>query len=430
MQLVWPLFLTMHLIAAVVWLVTMPSGFPSTTTAYWVNEVAPWLVLSWALLAIVASAVKRLASLAPALLVPLPAFWIAFGASMRFMYPSSSGGLWMGPMLGGMVLSALWVRRFGWKPERAWLVPLLLLPSVWVGWRGPLALRAPDAATHPLATALPTTPTGRADSKVVKLTRDAQLRPSEGRLVLRHGDHILTVQPLLAFDDRSPDRTLVSLAPPDENTATSRKLEAVAHEGGAWTMRFAGEPTVLEASVEGGGINLVASTQLAREVYSHASTFTELTLRGHKQLFVELSPIPKRRFEVRAFSDPSRFAYVDAAGMFHVVEGRGVGKGPYTDVATGKLGPNDALTITLYDGDTLLFALRFDDWAKQAATAPSPTAGWGVPQNVIQMMRSGAAADAPALITLSLASTAIGRSTQSVGYAPGVYRNRLRVESR
>ena len=86
--------------------------------------------------------------------------------------------------------------------------------------------------------------------------------------------------------------------------------------------------------------------------------------------------------------------------------------------------------IQLHDGDTLIFSIRLDDWARQASTALSPTAGWGVPVNSIQFMRSGDAPSAPVLISATLAATGLGRGTQTVGLGAGVYRNRMRIEAR
>lgn len=68
--------------------------------------------------------------------------------------------------------------------------------------------------------------------------------------------------------------------------------------------------------------------------------------------------------------------------------------------------------------------LVFEDWAAQVSTAPSPTAGWGVPQNSIQFFSSRSGS----LVALTLAETGPGRGWASVGHAEGTYRNRIHVE--
>jgi len=86
------------------------------------------------------------------------------------------------------------------------------------------------------------------------------------------------------------------------------------------------------------------------------------------------------------------------------------------------------MTVTLFDEETPKFRLTFDDFTAQASTELSPTAGWGVTQNALQFALSGDAPGAMASVFLTLASTSVGRGFDSVGHAPGVYRNRIRVE--
>jgi hypothetical protein len=88
---------------------------------------------------------------------------------------------------------------------------------------------------------------------------------------------------------------------------------------------------------------------------------------------------------------------------------------------------SDPLVLTIYDGDKAMFSVALEDWAAQAATQLSPTAGWGIPVNAIELVRGGDPETAPALISLSLAATAIGRGSQTVGHTAGVYRNRMTV---
>lgn len=50
-----------------------------------------------------------------------------------------------------------------------------------------------------------------------------------------------------------------------------------------------------------------------------------------------------------------------------------------------------------------------------------------MPQNAIQLLREGNAPDGAIVIHLVLAATGIGRGWDTVGHAPGVYRNRIDV---
>jgi hypothetical protein len=103
-------------------------------------------------------------------------------------------------------------------------------------------------------------------------------------------------------------------------------------------------------------------------------------------------------------------------------------KGPFASLATGRLAPADTLAITLYDEQTPIARITFDDFAAQASTELSPTAGWNVPQNAVQFSLGGDQPGSVAHIFITLAGTGVGRGFDSVGHAPGVYRNRMRVE--
>ena len=69
------------------------------------------------------------------------------------------------------------------------------------------------------------------------------------------------------------------------------------------------------------------------------------------------------------------------------------------------------------------------DWAAQADTTISPTAGWGVPVNAIEFSLVDDPASSPASIFVTLAATSVGRGWDCVAHNPGTYRNRIRIEA-
>lgn len=82
--------------------------------------------------------------------------------------------------------------------------------------------------------------------------------------------------------------------------------------------------------------------------------------------------------------------------------------------------------LTLLDGDEVQCRVTLLDFTSQASTELSPTAGFGIAQNAIELLASE---QAPAqTILFSLAATSVGRGWDTVGHAPGNYRNRMRVE--
>ena len=183
---------------------------------------------------------------------------------------------------------------------------------------------------------------------------------------------------------------------------------------------------------ERGTLHLESLTAVAQPVYTHLNSYTTLAISGHRRLFLAFSPAPDARIEVLPADYPSgrpaRFAYVDPDRTFRIVQASDAEKGPFTTLASGTLAPDAPISITLYDEDTPVARITFDDFAAQASTELSPTAGWSVPQNAIELRRSGDAPSSFVDISLTLAGTSVGRGFDSVGHAPGVYRNRMRLE--
>jgi hypothetical protein len=125
---------------------------------------------------------------------------------------------------------------------------------------------------------------------------------------------------------------------------------------------------------------------------------------------------------------PAGFAFLDRDGSFRVVEATSGEKGPFRTLASGRLGREEPLSITLLDRGRPEGTIALADWARQADTSLSPTAGWGAPANAIEFSLSGNAPSAPASIFVTLASTSIGRGWDCVGHTAGTYRNRILFE--
>lgn len=428
-QLVWLMLLAVHIGAAGVWWWLMPGGFPSSSTEYWVNQVAPLVAV--ALLATALFARGRFNHvILPAVLAAIPAFWMAFGISSRLTFDESFRSLWNLPFIGGAIVGGLWINYFRLRLVARWLVPLFAVPAALAGWAFPGTQRAPDPSTLPAGVAFDPPPPGVAlDRKVIRLGKDAQVRPDDGRVVVRRDALTLNVQPLLSFADRSPDRSWTALAPDGQSPPTSRSYAGKLRQGARWSLWYRDEDgSVLDVSTaRDGAIELDARSRLGKALFAHADSYAELVISGHKQLTVAFSPAPQQRVEPAPPAAPLRFAYLDANDTFHVAQASERQRGPFTELAAGRLRRGDPLVLTIYDGDKAVFSVTLADWAAQASTALSPTAGGGVPVNAIELGRAAEAATSPVLITATLADTSIGRGTQSVGHAPGVYRDRITV---
>lgn len=262
--------------------------------------------------------------------------------------------------------------------------------------------RGADPATHPAEPVrVLTTPLAG------ELPSWAQAGPQGVRAV--RGGITLEVSPLLSFWSRSPDRGWAIFA-------EQRTGDDVRASFGA-------------SMTPGGGLHIDAETVLAEEVYSHLNAFTLIQIRGHRRLFVAFSAMPDQRIEI-TYSEyptgkPSRFAYLDEDSDLHAVESSTGEKGPFTELARGHLSPGSPLGLTLYDEDRRIATLELADFAAQASTQLSPTAGWGVPENAIELSLASDRPDADAMIFVTLAGTSVGRGWDSVGHAAGLYRNRI-----
>ncbi|MEW5743662.1 MAG: hypothetical protein AB1938_32420 [Myxococcota bacterium] len=182
-----------------------------------------------------------------------------------------------------------------------------------------------------------------------------------------------------------------------------------------------------------GGVEVEALTELPRAVYSHLNTFAEVRVRGLRTPALRFSAtgdivVPSTVFDYPK-GRPAHFAFRTAAGDFVVARGADAEKGPFTTLARGRLSSEEALTVTVLEGEQPLCDLTFLDFAAQADTSLSPTAGEGISVNVVQFGRPAKQPDVTVL-HLSLAETGIGSGLDAVGHAPGVYVNRLRTVSR
>jgi hypothetical protein len=209
--------------------------------------------------------------------------------------------------------------------------------------------------------------------------------------------------------------------------ATKRAIVGKVASGAGVRLSYKDEDaSLLDVTTDKSALHLDARSRLPKPIYSHANTFAELTVQGHKKLSLAFSSLAGKRIDVASATAPARFAWLDAAGVLHVTQADNRARGPYTELAAGNLG-KAPLQITIFDGDKAMFTVTLDDFAAQASTAASPTAGAGITVNAIEFARGGDPETAPVLITLSLAATTIGRGTASVGHAAGVYRDRVTV---
>jgi hypothetical protein len=173
-------------------------------------------------------------------------------------------------------------------------------------------------------------------------------------------------------------------------------------------------------------------SSLSRHIYSHLNTFCKLRVYSRRDLRLTFSPCPDTpiagvQHELRG-RPPAQFAYLREDGSFVIAEARSAEKGPFRTIAEGPLGRDGALELRIERDGRRAVTITLYDWASQASTELSPTAGWGVPQNAIEFQRDPSLLDTKIDFWITLAATSVGRGFDSVGHKVGTYRNRMRIE--
>ncbi len=381
------------------------------------------------------------------MIVCLPAFpaaWLAGAVAARIVFPITFATIWLGPL--GMALAMtifLIPRACGITLRRRGASAAVACVGLMIGAAAILVQRPPPPATHPLSEKIaddeaPAGPT-RVAPGAIALGAGTMVYTWEGSLNVRIAPLTVSVSPLLRFLSRSADGCWTVLARPADRAGPEPRLQwARKVDDATWHLAysFPGQgPARLHLNHDPARESVVvdARTRLDNHVFSHLNSFCDVEVRGHRRLNLEFSPCQGAIIEVTKydypFGRPARFAYVDEARRFRVVEASSGEKGPFRVLAEGRLEPADPLEIRLYDNDRPIVRFCLLDWSAQASTELSPTAGWGVPDNAIEFSLSGNEPTSPASLFITLAGTSVGRGWDSVGHAAGTYRNRITIES-
>ncbi|MDC0936256.1 hypothetical protein OAS39_08200 [Pirellulales bacterium] len=426
----WMLVFAAHLVfAAVAWWI-LPHGFPWSHVRFWSNEAAPLIVFALCTFGLAGLYLRRVRPVR-IVMTGTAAAYFAMSASWLVCFPVSGKNPAAATILCGLFLSLLCWRSLRGLPHDSTAPMSAVLAGLLLGAFLPWWQRGADSATHPSDAELSLAAAIDLETGPVRVQTPefASVSPETGAISVRYGDVAIGISPWIEFISRSPDRCWTILARDLPQAARTRRLIGWKQTDGAVRLYF-NESSLLDVNTTStNSLYVDAVTSLDHEVYSHLNTFCRLDVRGHKQLFVSFSPCPEARIEV-TFADypdgsPARFAYLDAAGVFRVVEATSGEKGPFVELAKGPLERQDDLSITLHDAATPIGRIRLEDFAAQASTQLSPTAGWGVSENAIEFSLHDDRPDSGASFWITLAGTSIGRGWDSVGHAPGVYHNRM-----
>jgi hypothetical protein len=429
----WACVFAAHLVlAAFIWFL-LPHGFPWDHPRFWVNEVLPLALAGMSVAGFVALH-KNNVSWAQATMACCAATYLTMAAVWLAIFPISGKKPALVAVLIGIYLAvsaSRAMRHYSWKNGFA---ATGLLVGIVLGGLLPLSQRSPDPATLPAESVRQFATKPESGTPDVSLPEFVKLLPFPGSVNVEFHQVSVDVQPLLEFISRSPDRCWTLLASARDRNGPSRAYAGWTQDADETTLHYAGEePATLRLFPTAGNVfRLEATAMLPKPVFSHLNSCTAMQVQGHKRLFLSFSPCEDQLIEV-TYSQyptgrPSRFAYFGDDGAFRVVEATSGEKGPFTELARGKLSRHEKLTITFHDGDRPVGRITLVDFAAQASRQLSPCAGWGVPQNAIEFSLEQNCPDSPASIFVTLAGTSVGRGWDSVGHAAGLYRNRLEIE--
>lgn len=435
-----------HLLLGLAWWFLAPGGFRPDHPRFWTNEVAPIAIVGVAVLCLWFLHRERMDRLRP-LLPAWAAAWAGLTLAMTWAFPVTMARIWPVPaaLTMAMGLSAIGPWRRGGPAGRRVLVGSLaiVVAAAIMGAGFAISLRPPAAGTHPIGGMEATNLRNEAgsnlpDAGAIRFGSDIMMQPSDGTLMARIAALTVSVQPLLRFVSRSTDGAPVVLVPAAVREGPEPRIRRVSRAGdGGYLLSYNLEdqgPASLRAAFDlsAGSIALDAASTLDRPVSSHLNAYCDVEIRGHHRLSLEFSPCPGSLFGlVRPgipFGRPALFAFVRADRTFLVVEATSGEKGPFQALDRGRLDPSDPLTITLHDEGRPVARLTLDDFAAQADTTLSPTAGWGVPVNAIEFALADDRPSSTASIFITLAGTSVGRGWDCVTHRAGTYRNRIRLD--
>jgi hypothetical protein len=429
------LILLFHLAAASVWIFVMPGGFPVLHLRFLANRALPLAVIAVAVAGILAAR-KRNTPLLQSFILALAAGWGFASLTGLVLFPISGRFPFVFGMMATFGLLVFAFEPGSGKNLRAPITLALCFLAATTGALAPRTQQAEPATTRPLGGEIfePLTKETTEMPWATPISEGLRVNPSDESVTFARDRVAITVRPLLTFLSRSPDRCWTLIAPHRSRMPPTRTPAYWHRTESAITMRYLDRLAATYFTVDGkepGAVRIEAVSGLRRATYSHLNTFCEISVSGHSKLALKFSPCSGEAIDVLPMDypvgRPARFAYLDASGVFHVAEARSAEKGPFHDLATGKLERTQPLEITLLDNSHAIASIVLADWAAQLSTALSPTAGWGVPQNSVEFSLDAEHPRSSASIFITLASTSVGRGFDSVGHAPGIYRNRMTI---
>lgn len=424
-----------HAAAALGSMAFAPWGFPALHARTAANVVLP-AVLALASGAAVAGLVRRPSAwMAPAAAL-WAALWCGGAIAALALYTQSAARIALACALpcGAMFLLAVAVASVrALRPANPRRLAAFSALGLLVGAAFPFTQRAGAPATRP-GGPIPAAPLEgpRVGDASVLVAPGVRLF-DDGTVILdrvRPGSPAARIEPRLRFESRAPQGGWTLFAPralraePEDRDLALFGGPGRASASGTGLGRWRVEARALDHR----RIEIDAETTLDRDESSHLNAWFEVRLSSAAGLRLRLDPRAGSPLEFRRWGGflrrPAQFASLHDDGTLRVHEAARAEKGPFREIARGALARGEPLVLTIERHARPWMRVTLLDFASQASTDPSPTAGWGIPQNAIEWGGGGGA-----WISASLAGTSIGRGFDTVGHAAGTYRSRVIVET-
>ncbi len=396
----------------------------------------PWLLVALAVVHFFPGRFPR-ETLRLATMTALAFLWIAAAISARLTFPIAFRFLWIGPLLAGMAIGTVGIAESKRIPtSRSLAVAIAVLIASACGVVVPIAQRTSFPDTRPANSEIRDRKLGAVPELATTtfiLSDSVQVIAREGIVIQKSGARMISVEPMLTFQSRSPDRCWTLFAVGRARRGPERQINGFEQLGAQVAISYRDDDLTtldVDASAASRVTRIESISRLPMPVWSHLNSFAQLVVTAGGALSVSFSPCPDARIEIRdmdyPFGRPARFAFLDAGNVFRVVEARSAEKGPFRELASGPIRNDAPLEMIFFDDAIPVFRVTLADWAAQTGRQISPTAGWLIPVNAIEF---SLLAESTAQVFVTLAATSVGRGFESVGHAAGVYRNRMSIES-
>lgn len=197
----------LHAIACLAWLFVMPGGFPLFHWRSLANGALPLAVLVLALAGIYAARTGR-KGLLHAITTCMAAAWLAASGAGFVLFPISARFLFPAGLVVSCVLCLARMGCADRPSRRQWLTLNLTFLGVVMGALFPFTQRAAGPGTHPFGSAYLEEPPTKWAETAPEVAQMNSLRvfSSSGHSVFTRGRWSLSIDPMLTFVSRSPDR--------------------------------------------------------------------------------------------------------------------------------------------------------------------------------------------------------------------------------